>query len=403
MSKSHLDLRNEAQRLGLSGLALSVARKAELDQWILSREADRRNVELAILSRYNADRDKEPKAPPTIEELRHAVAMSARFKGRCRICQERILQGSRIRFLGKQQGAVHEGCAATVLVDDEQRHEGQGQAGDEQGEGQGQEQGEGQGQAGDVYESRDEQDRRGLDEAFDKAQQAVSDNVAPSLQKDVRDALDEAQRQARQREQAIAGAADAALRDAERKVEEAKKTGGVLVVQDGEGQERTRIESPHPLLSEVVHTLESVGAVYLWGPKGSGKTTLAAQVAKALELQFSFDSLSAGTSEGHLLGRMLFDGGYVSAAFREAYENGGLHLLDEVDNADPNVAVILNAALANGELRIPNDRETPTVKRHDRFRLLAAGNVRPGHGADDEYSRRRLRGSLQLRFRARGL
>ena len=93
------------------------------------------------------------------------------------------------------------------------------------------------------------------------------------------------------------------------------------------------------------------------GPAGSGKTTLAKDVAEALGLDFGFISLSAGVTETHLFGRMLpqADGtwGYVESVFVRIYRNGGVFLLDELDAADANVMVSINAALANGVLCNP--------------------------------------------------
>lgn len=122
------------------------------------------------------------------------------------------------------------------------------------------------------------------------------------------------------------------------------------------------------------------------GPAGSGKTTLAKNVAEALGLEFGFISLSAGVTETHLFGRMLpkDDGtwGYVESVFVRIYRNGGVFLLDEVDAADANVMVSINAALANGSLCNPVTGEV--VERHADCYILAAANTW-GRGASTEY------------------
>lgn len=45
----------------------------------------------------------------------------------------------------------------------------------------------------------------------------------------------------------------------------------------------------------------------------------------------------------------------------EFYEEGGVFLLDEVDAADANVLLVINQALANGHLPVPNRTDTRGV------------------------------------------
>jgi hypothetical protein len=129
------------------------------------------------------------------------------------------------------------------------------------------------------------------------------------------------------------------------------------------------------------------------GPAGSGKTTLAKQVAEALGLQFGFISLSAGVTETHLLGRILpqADGAwaYQASRFVEVYEQGGLFLLDEIDAADANVMVSINAALANGVLANPASGKIH--KRHPQCYILGAAISSTSVGT--RWTRRRSTGS----------
>ncbi len=127
--------------------------------------------------------------------------------------------------------------------------------------------------------------------------------------------------------------------------------------------------------------------ILLVGPAGSGKTHLASQVARALDLPFSFNSLSAGCTESHIIGRVLPDEAgnwtYRPSPFVRAYRDGGVHLFDEIDAADPNLLVLINAALANGHLCVPF-ADMPPIKRHERAVIIAAANTF-GHGADVQY------------------
>jgi len=126
--------------------------------------------------------------------------------------------------------------------------------------------------------------------------------------------------------------------------------------------------------------------ILMVGPAGSGKTTLASNLAEALGLPFGFISLSAGVTETHLLGRMLpqADGtwAYTPSRFVEVYQGGGVYLLDELDAADANVMVAVNAALANGFLANPVNGQV--YERHRDSFILGAANTW-GRGGDTQY------------------
>jgi len=118
--------------------------------------------------------------------------------------------------------------------------------------------------------------------------------------------------------------------------------------------------------------------VFLVGPAGSGKTTVAKQVAHSLGLRFHFNG--AIHSEYKLTGFRDAQGKVHRTAFREAFEHGGLYLFDEIDASQPAALLAFNAALANGMLDFP-DRY---VQAHPNFRCIAAANTW-GKGATMDY------------------
>jgi hypothetical protein len=141
--------------------------------------------------------------------------------------------------------------------------------------------------------------------------------------------------------------------------------------------------------------LRAVGArlnVWLVGPAGTGKTTAASAVAAALNVPFYAKSIGPHTTEGGLLGYM-HGGDYVRTALRNAYENGGVMLLDECDSAAAGL-VVANAVAANKEAGFPD----AVVKRHPDFVLIAGANT-IGQGADRQYvSRQQIDAATLDRF-----
>lgn len=120
--------------------------------------------------------------------------------------------------------------------------------------------------------------------------------------------------------------------------------------------------------------------VFLVGAAGSGKTFACEAVAKALELPFYFIPVGRQTSKTDLLGYKDANGNYIPTLLREAYENGGVFLMDEIDAGNPNVLTIINAMLSNSVASFPDKM----VKRHPDFVFIAAGNTY-GHGGDIQY------------------
>lgn len=116
------------------------------------------------------------------------------------------------------------------------------------------------------------------------------------------------------------------------------------------------------------------------GPAGTGKTHGAAQVAEALDLSFHSISVGSQTSKSDLIGYMDGGGTYRTTQFREAYEHGGVFLLDEADAGNSNVLILLNAALSNGYMAFPDGM----IQRHEKFRMIATANTF-GHGANRKY------------------
>jgi len=178
--------------------------------------------------------------------------------------------------------------------------------------------------------------------------------------------------------------------------------GGEVVIKINDKEvKRMEGEHYHPKFNTICNYAKWHKNVFLVGEAGTGKTTIASQVANAFDLDFAHLSCSAGMSEAHLLGRMLFDGSYVESDFVKIYEGGGVFLLDEFDAMDGNTAVVINSALANGSLSVPNRKDKPTATRHDDCIIIASANTwGNGYGSNQYAGRNRLDGATLDRFTA---
>lgn len=115
-------------------------------------------------------------------------------------------------------------------------------------------------------------------------------------------------------------------------------------------------------------------AVLLEGEAGTGKTTLAMNIATALDLKFHSMSMTKQTTVNAIIGFTSINGNYIGTEFRKAFENGGLFLLDELDAADPNTLLCLNT-IENGYMAFPDG----VVHKHQDFRLIATANPSDQH------------------------
>ena len=131
---------------------------------------------------------------------------------------------------------------------------------------------------------------------------------------------------------------------------------------------------------EMVLTLLANGEnVYLYGPAGSGKNVMCEQLAKALGIPFYYQNTIM--TKFDVTGYKNANGEYEPTEFYKAWTGGGLFMPDEIDNAQAEALVTLNAALANGYYSFPG---IGMVKKHPDFRCIAAGNTN-GEGATDQY------------------
>lgn len=150
-----------------------------------------------------------------------------------------------------------------------------------------------------------------------------------------------------------------------------------------------RTHERFPLLLQYLGAGENVMLV---GDAGTGKTHACERAATALGRTLHVQGAVSYAHE--LLGYKTATGEYVRTATREAFEHGGLLLIDEADASSPEAPLVINALLSNGFAAFPDG----LVKKHPDFLCILAVNV-DGSGATMQYSgRARMDGAFIDRF-----
>lgn len=150
----------------------------------------------------------------------------------------------------------------------------------------------------------------------------------------------------------------------------------------------------HMQLPSLINMVGAGLNVMLTGSAGSGKTHASAQVAEALGLKFYALSVGAQTSKSDIVGFIDAGGTYRTTPFRQAYEKGGVFVMDEIDAGNSNVLIQINSALSNGICSFPDKQ----VKAHKDFHFIATANTY-GKGESIKYvGRNRLDAATLDRF-----
>jgi MoxR-like ATPase len=124
--------------------------------------------------------------------------------------------------------------------------------------------------------------------------------------------------------------------------------------------------------------------VLLLGPRGTGKSSLAAEAAKKLKRGYCYIPCHTGATPEALIGQWIPNpkgGGYVwmDGVLTRAVRAGKVCLLDEVNSLKPEVAFAIHGLLDHRRELVLTDKpdengEPEVVSAHQNFGLIAAGN-----------------------------
>ena len=158
-----------------------------------------------------------------------------------------------------------------------------------------------------------------------------------------------------------------------------------ITIADAKTGELRDIGLQHRDMPTLIKLLQAKKHVYLHGKPGSGKSTAGIKAAEALGLEWGYISLNPRTAPSRVEGFMGADANtYHGTVFRKCYAEGGVFVIDELDNAGPDLLTSLNAALENGHCAFPDGM----VARHPNFLLVATGNTN-GRGGNASFPERR--------------
>lgn len=183
-------------------------------------------------------------------------------------------------------------------------------------------------------------------------------------------------------EKSTEGMVDQIFPEVEKKVVE--KFGFIPKIHEIRIPDRPKYETTevlHKAFDRILNAVMDNEPIYFYGPAGTGKSYLAKQIAKALNIEYYYTNNV--TDEVQIKGFIDANGHYHETEFYKAFTNGGVFLLDELDASIPETLTMLNEALANGYFPFPNGK----VNAHPDFHCLSAGNTF-GTGADNEYTGR---------------
>lgn len=143
---------------------------------------------------------------------------------------------------------------------------------------------------------------------------------------------------------------------------------------------RAIIPYEHPRLNQMYRLALIRKNIWAVGPAGSGKTLGAWMLAQKMELPFHSHPIGRETMSHDIFGFHNAGGEAVRTIFREAWEHGGICLLDELDYASPAAASALNTATSSNFASFPDG----VIQKHPDFVMIATANTY-GTGATAQY------------------
>lgn len=158
----------------------------------------------------------------------------------------------------------------------------------------------------------------------------------------------------------------------------------------------------HKMMKLGLALLATHKKLMLFGEAGTGKSYMANQMASRMNLpayKISCNGqMTVGTFKGHFNTKT---GGYVEPPFIDAYEKGGVLILDEYDAMPAEVAIFFNGIIDGSQEITLHGHPNPDrvkIKRHPNFYVIACGNTL-GEGSHEYVAREQQDMALLDRYK----
>lgn len=152
----------------------------------------------------------------------------------------------------------------------------------------------------------------------------------------------------------------------------------IVEIRDSKTGEVRNVEGTHKEFPTVMNCIAAGVNIAAVGPAGSGKSTIFEQAARELKIDYYFTG--AVQQEHKIMGFVDANGTYHRTQFRDAFEHGGLFVMEEFDGSGARAMLAINNAAANEWCDFPDGK----VAKHKDFVLVMAGNTY-GTGASRQY------------------
>jgi MoxR-like ATPase len=152
----------------------------------------------------------------------------------------------------------------------------------------------------------------------------------------------------------------------------------------GEFDSNSRRDGEHKVLPYVNTLADARVPIALIGPKGTGKSYIARQLAERREVPFGYCPMTAGATPSWLTGAYTLDG-FKTRPLIEIYKHGGVFVFEELDAADPNMTIVVNNLLSDDVFFNPQNGER--IEKHADF-IPVCGMNTLGLGGGRSYTGR---------------
>ena len=150
----------------------------------------------------------------------------------------------------------------------------------------------------------------------------------------------------------------------------------------------------HEMLPRVLAHLAAGSHVFLYGPKGSGKSTAYETYAKIVGMDFEAYSCNPHMTGSTLVGYALPTGGWLDGPLTSSIRNNRISGIDEIDFGSQGAMSVMNMVTAQGFIRADE-----MLYASPEWRVIATANTN-GQGATMEYvGRNKMDEALLDRFK----